>query len=244
MKKKPAIIADDGRVTDQTALDTERRKNIWIRYGKGQSITRDDKKFAGIDSKPKPEDGKVRNYKAVAEYIRQHHGFTCSTMTISRWTNGRDLPPGCLEPFPQCGPDNMHSIAAFMPWVNTHLPKPTDAIKSGEFKDYRSAKEELDYKRAAEEFAHWQKETSGMYVLTTEAVAGAIGALQKLRGFFRTAADRKFGAATVAELRARGFTEEQLAVVGEVCTQVGRDIVREVEAEAAKAETTVEENQK
>ena len=88
--------------------------------------------------------------------------------------------------------------------------------------------------RAAEEFAHWQKETSGMYTLTSEALAGALGAVQKLRGFFRTAADRKFGLGVVTILRERGFTDEQLATVGEVCSAVGRDIVREVEGEAAR----------
>ena len=91
-----------------------------------------------------------------------------------------------------------------------------------------------DSRRAKLELEEAEKVASGKWTLTTEAVAGAIGAVQKLRGFFRTAADRKFGLATVTKLRTRGFTEEQLAVVGEVCSAVGRDIVREVEGEAAR----------
>lgn len=91
-----------------------------------------------------------------------------------------------------------------------------------------------DSRRAKLELEEAEKVASGKWTLTTEAVAGALGAVQKLRGFFRTAADRKFGLATVTKLRTRGFTEEQLAVVGEVCTQVGRSIVIEVEAEAER----------
>ena len=114
-------------------------------------------------------------------------------------------------------------------------------VRGGEFaalqaeSDIAEMKRKIDDARRSRIMADdAEKEHDAKWSLTSEAIAGALGAVQKLRGFFRTAADRKFGIATVTELRTRGFTEEQLAVVGEVCSQVGRDIVREVEGEAAR----------
>lgn len=170
---------------DKTEADKIRKQSIWLRYTKGQRVSAEDKRFAGIPDSDGSGPGDIigGGQEGVAEYIRNNYpGCVCNKMDISRWMRGLHLPSGCTENFPPSPLSYRHKKSLIQPWVEKYLVKTSAPGELPLRLDYRSEKERLDFERSQEEFKLWRQEHDNKYMLVDdhERTLAAAGQTVKL----------------------------------------------------------------
>src|ERR1017187_6776464 len=137
----PGVADGDGKPPpDKLEADKIRKQSIWLRYTKGQRVSIEDKRFAGIqDNDTAPGDIIGGGQEGVAEYIRNNFpGCVCNKMDISRWMRGLHLPMGCTENFPPPPLSGRHKKSIVGSWVEKYLVSGTRSEERRVGKECRS----------------------------------------------------------------------------------------------------------
>jgi hypothetical protein len=149
----------------------KRKQAIWVRFQKGERVSNEDKRFAGIPSYEVAEDDgrdEIAGQEGVANHIRRHFNFPCTKMDISRWLRGRNLPPNCAEHFPQAFLSGRFRKSAVDAWGQKYLVKWPGTPDLLPLKDSRTKTEDLTFERANFEFELFKKAHSDEYILRTD----------------------------------------------------------------------------
>ena len=134
--------------------------------------------------------------EAAAAYVQMKFpGVLCNKMDVSNWQRAKHLPSGCTEPFPPPHNSGRNSKLKIDAWVEKYLKSNASqqSLSGVENIDYERAQKKLDFERSQEEYALWQRSTSGKWIRFDLARSLIAAGDQQACGYFEKLIEDKPG---------------------------------------------------